>query len=134
MTFQLEMTEPEIDDFDQFWKAYPRRDNKKKARATWNRLSKSNKQKALIDLETRYIGIQKCFVPLPTTYLNGERWEDDPIPREENKPVEHVSSDSYISDYISYQSRMANNPKPQRSEQEKSDGINFLADMMKVTR
>ena len=64
-------------DFSDFWKNYPRKEAKKKAELIWNRLSNSKRKKALKDLETRFQGIDPKFIPLPTTYLNGERFNDE---------------------------------------------------------
>ena len=63
--------------FDQFWSNYPRKESKKKAETTFNRLSKTKQQQAITDCQTRYEGTQKQFIPLPTSYLNAERWEDE---------------------------------------------------------
>ena len=68
--------------FAQFWEAYPRKKNKKRARETWERRGlDSLADKILADLEVRpsndpaWKDIQ--FIPYPTTYLNGERWNDE---------------------------------------------------------
>ena len=63
--------------FDEFWKVYPRKDNKKKAAVTWNRLSNKKRKLAFNDCQMRFIGREKQFIMMPTTYLNGERWNDD---------------------------------------------------------
>lgn len=70
--------------FDSFWESYPRKDAKKKAKAIFNKLSKTNQQLAINDLQKRYTkkiytNTEKQYIPLPTTYLNGERWNDDLI-------------------------------------------------------
>lgn len=64
--------------FDSFWKVYPRKDNKKKSAVTWNRLSNKKRKLAYDDCQVRFIGREKQFIMMPTTYLNGERWNDDP--------------------------------------------------------
>jgi len=66
------------DSFLVFWKLYPRKDNKKKAETAWKRLSKAKREMALQGLEDRFTGIEKQFIPMPTTYINGERWNDEP--------------------------------------------------------
>lgn len=74
-------SEPALDDgFESFWNAYPRKEAKKKARQAWRNLTKQKQAAALADCAKRYEGVDKRFVPLPTTYLHGERWNDDPIP------------------------------------------------------
>lgn len=75
------MTELEVfRKFERFWENYPRREDKKKARISFEKLSLEQQAKATEDCKTRYSEIEKRFIPLPTSYLNGERFEDDPIP------------------------------------------------------
>ena len=67
--------------FHDFWDAYPLKKNKKKAQATW----KSRKLDAIADtliadIKNRQANDRQWkegFIPLPTTYLNGDRWEDE---------------------------------------------------------
>jgi len=63
-------------DFLEFWKIYPRKEDKKKAQRAWRKLTKTNKGKAMADVYNRYDGVATRFIPLPTTYLNGERFND----------------------------------------------------------
>lgn len=64
-------------DFIVFWGFYPKKENKKKSEIAYNSLTKSQKEKAINDIKTRFIGRKKVFVPLATTYIHGERWEDE---------------------------------------------------------
>jgi len=41
---------------------------------------------ATADIETRYQSVKKQFIPNPTTYIHGERWNDEP-----NESVEEES-------------------------------------------
>lgn len=65
--------------FELFWEKYPRHENKKKAKAKWDKLPAETRAKILADIPRRVKSEQwmKGFVPHPTTYLNGERWEDE---------------------------------------------------------
>jgi len=63
--------------FTEFWLLYPRKENGKKAEITFNRLSGKNQLLAINDIKTRYKNTERKFIPLPTTYLNGERWDDE---------------------------------------------------------
>jgi len=63
--------------FLEFWENYPRKQDKKKSKLAWNRISKSNQEKILLDIKTHFLETKKQFIPLPTTYLNGERWNDE---------------------------------------------------------
>lgn len=68
-------------DFDKFWEAYPRKEDKQKAKESF--------QKTTVDLDTILSAIawqkqsiqwQKDngqFIPLPTTWLNKRRWENE---------------------------------------------------------
>ena len=67
--------------FDEFWNAYPRKTNKKRAGEVWRRLSAENTRKAFEGLaklqhNTHAQGISCMHA---TTYLSGERWEDEKI-------------------------------------------------------
>lgn len=72
---------PQADGFDRFWHTYPRHENKRKAKIVW----KSKSLDRMIDLIVDDVERRKRehrpwidgFVPHPTTYLNGERWDDD---------------------------------------------------------
>jgi len=73
--------------FEEFWKIYPRKDSKGKAKTIWNKLcNKLTKDrpeweeiKSAIEEQKKSQRWQdKQFIPLPTTWLNQERWIDDP--------------------------------------------------------
>jgi len=64
--------------FDAFWQAYPKRVEKKKAQELFKRLPAIQQRMAIDDIRSgRYAGTDKRFIPNPTTYLRGERWEDE---------------------------------------------------------
>jgi len=78
--------------FQRFWLAGMRKCNKKKAKSLFNRLLKSSKDpelfttKLVMDIQKRVEINQYGFDALhPTTYLNGERWDDE-IVESELKP------------------------------------------------
>jgi|LSQX01.2.fsa_nt_gb hypothetical protein len=70
-------------DFDRFWEAYPKKVGKKNAQSAWKRLKV---KPPLFERIMSALEIQKQsdqwlkekgrFVPNPSTWLNGERWED----------------------------------------------------------
>ena len=65
--------------FEEFWAVYPKKRKKKTAFEIWKR--KNPDVSVLIaDVRARIAGDKqwlKGFIPDPTTYLNGERWNDD---------------------------------------------------------
>lgn len=74
--------------FEEFWGVYPRTENKKRALDAWKR----HKLDAIADtiiaaVEDRVANDPKWergesdFIPHPTTYLNGERWNDEYKPK-----------------------------------------------------
>lgn len=67
--------------FDEFWKAYPRHENRKKAERTWaSRKLDRIAEQIITAVRDRVAGDPKWrdpqYVPHPTTYLNGDRWLD----------------------------------------------------------
>jgi len=84
--------------FDMFWEIYPRKEKKKLAKIVWtkNKLYKisdkimsSVKDRIAIDPNWQGKDDNK-FVPLPTSYLNGERWEDElPVKPVVKRPLDH---------------------------------------------
>lgn len=73
--------------FDDFWKAWPRREAKKAALRAWEKLSAASRIAAVAALpahmaQWRRAGTARCHIPHPATWLNGERWDDDfePVP------------------------------------------------------
>ncbi len=66
--------------FNNFWKEYPRKENKKKAQEIWkskNLDKKFNEIISFISKAKKTDRWKQGIVPHPTTFLNGERWEDE---------------------------------------------------------
>ena len=79
--------------FDKFWKEYPRRQARKAAFLKWKSKKCEDKIEDILDdveyrkthpspngwldTSTNYLKLE--FIPLPSTYLNGERWDDEVI-------------------------------------------------------
>lgn len=80
----LESEEPTDDLFNRFWDKYPRKTDKTKAKAKWAKLKVTQ---ALFDQIMRGLAAHCAsadwlkdsgqFIPHPTTWLNGRRWEDE---------------------------------------------------------
>jgi len=73
------------DGFDEFWKAYPRKVNKREAAQKW----KTKKHPPLADIlkilekhknTNAWKKDDGKFIPYPSTWLNKERWEDEITP------------------------------------------------------
>lgn len=72
------------EDFDEFWKAYPKKVAKAQAQKAWSKLKPD---KALLTVIIEALKRQKQsaqwlrdngqYIPYPATWLNGRRWEDD---------------------------------------------------------
>lgn len=77
-------------DFDAWYTAYPRHEAKGQARKAYRTARKKADGETLLaganNASARYANCEKRFVPLPATWLNGERWLDDPAPPDEAKP------------------------------------------------
>lgn len=70
------------DGFAIFWTAYPRHEGKKDAMKAWNTLTPEQKFDASnsVALHVRYweaAGRSRQYIPLPATWIRGERWEDE---------------------------------------------------------
>jgi len=67
--------------FERFWQVWPNKVKRKKAMATWKRRKLDNRADMIIadvmnrmDADPRW---QAGYIPDPTTYINGDRWEDE---------------------------------------------------------
>jgi DNA-binding transcriptional ArsR family regulator len=69
--------------FDEFWKAYPRKTNKGFAKKVFEKLKVDDpmltKMVQAIHLQNKTVWKDKDqqYIPHPSTWLNGERWEDE---------------------------------------------------------
>lgn len=70
--------------FEDFWEAYPRHIAKGNARKAWEKATRKNDPEMMIEAARRFAsqckGSDPKFVPHPATWLNGERWLDEPDP------------------------------------------------------
>lgn len=71
--------------FNEFWKLYPKKRDKGHALKAWNKIKKPvetlEKIKSALKWQcgsADWIKESGQYVPLPATYLNGMRWEDEP--------------------------------------------------------
>lgn len=90
--------DPELlTDFDLFWQAYPRKVGKKRARQAWLKLKPDTAtvQKMLDALawqvnQPQWTKDGGMYVPHPSTYLQQERWDDEPF-FSAAKPIDRLS-------------------------------------------
>jgi hypothetical protein len=73
-------------DFQSFWVLYPRRDGKGKAADVWERLAIDQKRRAYLGLKKQLPVLQAKmkedggkYCPMPATWLNQSRWDDEPV-------------------------------------------------------
>lgn len=77
--------------FDEFWEAYPRKAGKRAARSSYDRAmdrlgrvhGADRAHQMILDGVSRYAADpnrESGFTAHPSTWLNQDRWEDDPIP------------------------------------------------------
>ena len=69
--------------FEDFWSAYPRREAKGQAFKAWRKAIKVHNQQMIIEAAKRYgesYTGEYQFIPLASSWLNAERWLDEPPP------------------------------------------------------
>jgi hypothetical protein len=70
--------------FEEFWSAYPRKVSKATARKAWPKACKKLEAPRLVKAASYWAGLwqqagtEAQFIPYPATWLNGERWSDEP--------------------------------------------------------
>lgn len=74
--------------FDEFWQLWPRREGKANAVKAWQKATKKISESDLVQKARAYVTgptvPQTQFVPHAATWLNGERWNDEPEPVRHN--------------------------------------------------
>jgi len=66
--------------FDLFWTTYPRKEKKKGARKAFGKLNAEKLDRLLSvvgKIPARYASTEKRFIPMPTSFINGELWDDE---------------------------------------------------------
>lgn len=72
--------EPKETNFDIFWEAYPKKELKSKAREIWKRKKLDSSLEiilAFVEKASKTDRWQSGYIKQPTTFLNGNCWEDD---------------------------------------------------------
>jgi len=72
---------PSDSEFDLFWKEYPRKIGKGHARKAWEKIGPEKHQQIIEAIKEqnkeKWNSTETKFIPHPTTWLHGERWEDE---------------------------------------------------------
>ena len=82
--------------FEKFWKSYPRKTGKKKARENWERINPSpEKAQQVIDAvnaqsATIWVDQEEKYIPHPATWLHQERWNDEVAAGELQRPYREL--------------------------------------------
>jgi hypothetical protein len=74
--------------FAEFWDTYPRREGKGAARSAWLRAIRKTDPATIIAGAARYRDDKnrvQAYTAHPGTWLNGERWDDEPLPANQNQ-------------------------------------------------
>jgi hypothetical protein len=82
MAANLQVVGKEELGFDDFWKAYPRKQARKDALKAWQRIDPDEYPKILRAIaqarrSDQWLKDNGQYVPMPATYLRGERWTDE---------------------------------------------------------
>jgi hypothetical protein len=84
--------------FSDFWNVYPRKVAKEKAEKAWEKISPSEELVSQIlnamEWQTKQDSWTKdCgkYIPHPTTWLNGKRWQDEPLGVENKSLADEVA-------------------------------------------
>lgn len=79
-----------IDPFTEFWKAYPHKIGKADAAKAWATAAKRAKPPDIMAGLRRYIAAKPADRPWcnPSTFLNQDRWADEPAPQQTGPPAE----------------------------------------------
>jgi len=73
-----ESRSPSLAEFEQFWKAYPRKVGKGAAQKAWAAAVRKADPDRIIEAVERYAWPDEpSFIPHASTWLNGQRWEDE---------------------------------------------------------
>lgn len=72
--------EQSSDPFEEFYAVYPRKGAKQKAKERWGEAIASESAKTIIDAAIKFRkdkeGVERQYIPLPSTWLNQQRWTE----------------------------------------------------------
>jgi len=89
--------------FDEFRAAYPRKAGKALARRAWDKALRRAEVAAIIDGARRYAedpNREPEFTAHPATWLNQDRWLDDPLPARRQLTTRACEGDAIVAGYL----------------------------------
>jgi hypothetical protein len=112
------------DAFDEFWTAYPRRVGKGAARKAWDKAIKANANPIAIVAAAKHFATDPRraeadikYTPHPATWLNAERWADEPEPEHRAAPAAYRSTtDERVAQAQALKARFGGQPPVIRGE------------------
>jgi hypothetical protein len=123
--------------FDEFWQAYPRKDGKKNASKIWQR----DKLDSKIDQIMNHLKERKdknswqnpLYIPMASTFLNGQRWEDEVISDQAQstnyaKSAQRNEVRSTVTEWVP--SRKLDQPKQDQLKQQTDVGLRTMSQIM----
>lgn len=82
--------------FDEFWQVYPRKAGKAAAKTAWVKATEKQDPDLLISAAKTYRddpNREDGFTAHASTWLNQERWEDEPLPRRGTQRITRLAAD-----------------------------------------
>ena len=91
----------ELGGFEQFWQAYPKKVKKKRAQELYLKVTSANQatDDQILKGLSAYLQsreVKSGYISDPTTWLNGERWNDEISAANDPGVIETLQSDDYI--------------------------------------
>jgi hypothetical protein len=97
--------------FDEWWSVYPRKAGKGAARKSYERASRLVGHQVLLDAAARFRADPNRtddFTPHPATWLNQDRWEDDPLPSPSGRSGAPATAPAASEDWLRSQWQAGN--------------------------
>lgn len=74
--------------FNTFWQVWPgKKADKKRAKRLFDKLKPEQQQKAINVCQKQYRGVDKQYIPHPSTYLHNERFDDEISEKPKDKGI-----------------------------------------------
>ena len=109
------------DQFEAFWKSYPRRVAKGAARKAWDKAIKKTTLENMLKAITEYVAKkpEKIDFKHPATWLNGECWDDEwePVQARVQRPMFQQSANYGRPEPIIHQEPASAQVDPERRRQ-----------------